>query len=51
MRLNTVIIADDSAECDIRDLCIMLKDNTIQLLQQYQTAQAVDVNNAVLSLL
>ena len=49
MRLNTVIIADDSAECDIRDLCIMLKDNTIQLLQQYQTAQAVDVNNAVLS--
>ena len=49
MRLNTVIIADDSAERDIRDLCIMLKDNTIQLLQQYQTAQAVDVNNAVLS--
>lgn len=49
MRLNTIIIADDSAECDIRDLCIMLKDNTIQLLQQYQTAQEVDVNNAVLS--
>lgn len=49
MRLNTVIIADDSAECDIRDLCIMLKNNTIQLLQQYQTTQEVDVNNVVLS--
>lgn len=49
MKLNTVIIADDSAECDIRDLCIMLKNSTIQVLQQYQTVQEVDVNNAVLS--
>ena len=36
MRLNSVIIADDSADCNIRELCVGLKDSTIQLLNQYQ---------------
>lgn len=49
MRLNTVIIADDSAECNIRDLCVLLKNNTVQLLQQYQATQKIDVNNVILS--
>ena len=49
MRLNTVIIADDSAECSIRDLCVLLKNNTVQLLQQYQATQRIDVNNVILS--
>lgn len=50
MRLNTVIIADDSAECDIRDLCVMLRDTTSQLLEQYQQAHPnVTVDNVPLS--
>lgn len=50
MRLNTVIIADDSAECNIRDLCILLKDATVQLLEQYQEAHAnITVDNVILS--
>ena len=36
MRLNSVIIADDSADCNICELCVGLKDSTIQLLNQYQ---------------
>lgn len=35
MTLNSVIIADDSAECNIADLCVSLKDSTLQLLNQY----------------
>lgn len=50
MRLNTVIIADDSAECSIRDLCVMLRDSTSQLLEQYQQTHAnTMVDNVTLS--
>lgn len=50
MRLNTVIIADDSAECDIRDLCITLRDTTSQLLEQYQRAHInIKIDNISLS--
>lgn len=50
MRLNTVIIADDSAECDIRDLCVMLRDTASQLIEQYQKAHPnVKVDNVSLS--
>lgn len=50
MRLNTVIIADDSAECSIRDLCVMLRDSTSQLLEQYQQTHAnITVDNVTLS--
>lgn len=50
MKLNTVIIADDSAECNIRDLCVSLKDATVQLLEQYQNAHAnITVDNVILS--
>lgn len=50
MRLNTVIIADDSAECSIRDLCVLLRDSTSQLLEQYQqTHTNIMVDNVTLS--
>lgn len=50
MRLNTVIIADDSAECSIYDLCVMLRDSTSQLLEQYQqTHTNIMVDNVTLS--
>ena len=49
MKLNSVILADDSADCNMRNLCVILTDNTNQLLQLYQTTQKVDVNNVVLS--
>lgn len=35
MTLNSIIIADDSAGCNIADLCVSLKDSTLQLLNQY----------------
>lgn len=37
MRLNTVILADDSESCDIADLFVMMKNSTVQLLEQYST--------------
>lgn len=50
MRLSTVIIADDSAECSIHDLCVMLRDSTSQLLEQYQqTHTNITVDNVTLS--
>lgn len=36
MKLNSVILADDSVNCNIRDLCIILKDKTLQTLHQYK---------------
>ena len=49
MRLNTVIIADDSADCNISELCVGLKDSTIHLLNQYQASHNdVAVQNLVL---
>lgn len=36
MRLNTVIIADDSVSCDISALCVLLKDTSAQLLEQFE---------------
>lgn len=35
MKLNTVILADDSASCDIADLCVLLKERTIQQLEEF----------------
>lgn len=35
MKLNSVILADDSESCDIANLFVMIKDSTIQLLEQY----------------
>lgn len=35
MKLNTVILADDSASCDIADLCVLLKEHTIQYLEEF----------------
>ena len=32
MKLNSVILADDSESCDISELCVLLKDSTKQLL-------------------
>ena len=50
MKLNAVILADDSVECDIRELCILLREKTSRLLEQYQQAHAnVNVDNKILS--
>ena len=50
MKLNAVILADDSVECDIRELCILLRETTSRLLEQYQQAHAnVNVDNKILS--
>ena len=38
MKLNSVILADDSESCDIANLFVMMKDSTIQLLEQYATS-------------
>ena len=38
MRLNSVILADDSESCDIADLFVMMKNSTVQLLEQYSTS-------------
>lgn len=35
MKLNTVILADDSASCNIADLCVLLKEHTIQQLDEF----------------
>lgn len=51
MKLNSVILADDSESCDIAELFVMMKNSTIQLLEQYTVAHEdiVSVNNKYLS--
>lgn len=51
MKLNSVILADDSESCDIAELFVMMKNSTIQLLEQYIVAHEdiVSVNNTYLS--
>ena len=51
MKLNSVILADDSESCDIAELFVMMKNSTIQLLEQYTVAHEdiVSVNNTYLS--
>ena len=44
MKLNSVIIADDSEACNISSLCVLLKDATAELLTQFgQTRENVQV--------
>ena len=38
MKLNSVILADDSESCDIAELFVMMKNSTIQLLELYTVA-------------
>ena len=38
MKLNSVILADDSESCDIANLFVMMKDSTAQILEQYATS-------------
>ena len=46
MKLNAIVIADDVAE-NIGELCVMLKDHTNQLLEQFEhTKSDVQVNTA-----
>ena len=46
MKLNSVILADDSESCDIANLFVMMKDSTIQLLEQYTTShEDIEVEN------
>ena len=48
MKLNSVIIADDSESCDIANLFVMMKDSTIQLLEQYATShEDIDAKNYI----
>mgnify|MGYP003301566037 CR=1 FL=1 len=48
MRLNSVIFADDSSSCDIADLCVLLKNYTMILLQQYAISHDnVELNNSI----
>lgn len=35
MKLNSVILADNSESCDIADLCVLLKNSTVQLLEHF----------------
>ncbi len=51
MKLNSVILADDSESCDIAELFVMMKNSTIQLLEQYTTdhEDIVSENNTYLS--
>lgn len=51
MKLNSVILADDTESCDIAELFAMMKLFTIQLLEQYTVAHEdiVSVNNTYLS--
>jgi hypothetical protein len=48
MKLNSVILADDSELCDIANLFVLMKDSTIQLLEQYATShENIDVENFI----
>lgn len=38
MTLHSVIIADDSATCNIAGLCVLLKENTSRSLSQYKAS-------------
>lgn len=51
MKLHSVILADDSESCDIAELFVMIKNSTIQLLEQYTVAHEdiVSENNTYLS--
>ena len=51
MKLNSVILADNSESCDIAELFVMMKNSTLQLLEQYTVAHKdiVSVNNTYLS--
>lgn len=44
MRLNSVVIADDSAD-DIGELCVMMKDATTRLLAGYASKEFVELYN------
>lgn len=39
MKLNSVILADDSESCNISELCVLLKDSTKQLLNDFCSSQ------------
>ena len=48
MKLNSVIFADDSESCDIADFCVLLKNSTIHVLEQYvSSCDNIDLNNKV----
>lgn len=51
MKLNSVILADDSELCDIADLFVMMKNSTIELLEQYASSheEIEEDNKAYLS--
>lgn len=36
MKLNSIILADDSKDCDIRDLCVSLREKALNTIQQYE---------------
>ena len=48
MKLKSVILADDADSCDIANLFVMMKDSTIQLLEQYATShEGIDSENHI----
>ena len=48
MKLNSVILVDDSETCDIANLFVMMKDSTAQLLEQYATShEDIDSENYI----
>ena len=48
MKLNSVILADDSELCDIANLFVMMKDSTTQILEQYATShEDIDAENQI----
>lgn len=48
MKLNSVILADDSELCDIANLFVMMKDSTTQILEQYATShEDIDAENHI----
>lgn len=50
MKLNSVILADDSESCDIANLFVMMKDSTAQLLEQYASShEDIDAENHIYS--
>ena len=48
MRLNTVILADDSYSSDVSDLFVLLKDSTTSLLEEYCSQNScVELKNQI----
>lgn len=48
MKLNTVILADDSASCNIADLCVLLKERTVQQLEEFTLSNScVDIEKYI----